>query len=149
MLTDRQRARCREIAAALDRHDQRPWLKAEPSLSVAEKGAIWDMRAHVIAAGGRAVKAGEVSRQSDAKPPRPRIEASLDLDYWADTDDPPSDDPDDELDLKTKVCDNCRGSGVASDGTRCARCNGSGRVDRDDVDDGDDDDDDREKETDE
>ena len=63
------------------------------------------MRARMLSRrAGRAVKAGEVSRQSDAKPPRPRIEASLDLDYWADTEpDPPSDDPDDELDLKTKV----------------------------------------------
>ena len=39
MLTDRQRARCREIAAALDRHDQGPWLKAEPSLSVEARRA--------------------------------------------------------------------------------------------------------------
>ena len=57
MLTDRQREKCREIAAALDRHDQGPWLKAEPSLGPEARGLIWDLRAHVVAAGGRAAKA--------------------------------------------------------------------------------------------
>jgi hypothetical protein len=72
----------------------------------------------------------------------PQTELRLDdLDYWADDTEPDEPDDDDELTLKTKVCDNCRGLGLTSDGVRCSRCKGSGRIDRDDVDDGSEDDD--------
>jgi hypothetical protein len=51
---------------------------------------------------------------------------------------------DDELEQKTKTCDVCRGRGSTSDGVRCSRCSGSGRVpiDPDDPDDDEEDDDD-------
>jgi hypothetical protein len=44
MLTSRQRARCAEIAAALDAGDLRPWREAEARMTAEEKGAMWDMR---------------------------------------------------------------------------------------------------------
>ena len=139
MLKAAQRERCRVIAAALDAGDLQPWRRAEALLSPAEKGLVWDLRKHVQAQAARVAQAGAVI-PTVGKTPRPaRIEASLDLDYWSDTDDPPDDDPDDELTLTTKTCDNCRGSGVASDGTRCARCGGSGRIPIDPDDDPDDD----------
>ncbi len=148
MLTSAQKAKCAAIAAALDRQDQGPWLRAEPSLSVEAKGLIWDLRAHVVAAGGRAVKAGSLT--TDSREGLPKRDTGMtsagvaDLDFWGDEPAEPDDD-DDELDLKTKVCDNCRGLGLTSDGVRCSRCNGSGRVDRDDVDDGDGEDDDHDE----
>ncbi|MGA7239434.1 MAG: hypothetical protein WBY44_27380 [Bryobacteraceae bacterium] len=156
MLTAAQKSRCRELAAALDRGDRATYRRAEDSLTPEMRGEIWDQRAHVVAAGGRAAKAGAVLSTADKTPRPARIETSLrDLDYWADENDDDGDDedlppvlpvskPDPEERQKTKLCDNCRGLGLTSDGVRCTRCNGSGRVSRDDVDDGDDDDRDRE-----
>ncbi len=138
MLTSAQKAKCAVIAAALDAGDLAPWRKSEASLGPEMRGEIWDLRAHVIAAGGR-------GRKKTLPPTDGRVSSAMtsagvaDLDYWGDEPAEPDDDPDDELTLKTKVCDNCRGLGTTSDGTRCSRCNGTGRVDRDDVDDGDDD----------
>jgi hypothetical protein len=144
MLNAAQRAKCAKLAQALDEGDRATYRRAEPSLTPEMRGEVWDQRAHVKAMAARGHKT--------LPPTDGKVSAAVmhDLDYWGDAEpDEQSDDPDDEMDLKTKVCDNCRGLGLTSDGVRCTRCNGSGRVDRDDVDDGDDDDDDREKETDE
>ena len=139
MLNARQREQCRAIAAALDAGDQRPWLKAAPSLSVEAKGLIWDMRAHVIAAGGRASKAGAVLNQSGSKPPRPpRVETEFrDLDYWADDDQDDGGDDGDEA--ETVPCQVCNGRGRDTAGNVCAVCNGSGVAPLDDDNEDDDD----------
>jgi hypothetical protein len=147
-MTAAEKGRCAVIATALDAGDQRPWLRAEPSLSVAQKALIWDLRAHVVAAGGR----GKKNLRMNSCEGLPKRDIGMtsatvaDLDFWSDEPDAPGDDPGDELDLKTKVCDNCRGLGLTSDGVRCQKCNGSGRVPRDDVDDGEEDDDEFEDE---
>ncbi len=138
MLNAAQKSRCRELAQALDRGDMATYRRAEPALTPEMRGEVWDQRQRQAQGGrGRLKPLTEKVQYEGA--------AMRDLDYWADTDDPPDDDPDDELTLKTKVCDNCRGLGTTSDGTRCTRCNGTGRVDRDDVDDGDGEDDDHDE----
>ena len=139
MLNARQREQCRAIAAALDAGDQRPWLKAAPSLSVEAKGLIWDMRAHVIAAGGRASKAGAVLNQSGSKPPRPpRVETEFhDLDHWA-TDDDQDGDGDDGDEAETVPCQVCNGAGKDVTGRVCQACNGTGVAPDDDKPDDDD-----------
>lgn len=149
MLTAAQRAKCRVIAAALDAGDQRPWLKAEPSLSVAEKGAVWDARAHV-STGGRGKTAGNLTTDSREGLPKRDIGMTsagvADLDYWSDTDDAPIDDdvPDDE-----PTCGACRGSGRDTSGGKCVICGGRGRIPAEDQpDDGDDDEDRRREDTD-
>jgi hypothetical protein len=161
MLNAAQKSRCRELAAALDSGDYATYKRAEPSLTPEMRGEIWDLRAHVKAMGERATQR-LVSPQSAAKAPRPaRAETNLglvDLDYWGsdendddgeNDDDPPIlpvSKPDPNEQQKTKSCPNCRGLGLTSDGVRCSRCNGSGRIDRDDVDDDEEDDDEREDE---
>ena len=134
MLTERQRRRCAEIAAALDRNDLRPWLAAEASLSREERGAVWDERQHVRA------KAEQQQRRENAQVAgarRSRVEtesASGDLDFWA-SDDEPDDggDDDDEEQQETRTCPTCNGKGRTHDGKSCARCGGSGRVPIDDL----------------
>jgi hypothetical protein len=135
MLTDRQREKCREIAAALDRHDQGPWLKAEPSLGPEARGLIWDLRAHVVAAGGRAAKAAGIFAQSAQK-----TELRLDdLDHWASDDDQDGDGDDDDT-ADTVPCQACNGAGKDVTGRVCQACNGSGKVSPNDGEEDDDDD---------
>jgi hypothetical protein len=141
MLTDRQRARCRELAAALDSGDQRPWLRAEASLSVAEKGAVWDARAHVVAAGGRGRKKNPEPNSAQGFRERDIAMTSAtvaDLDYWSDTEpDEPDDDDDDDGDVPCAACD---GRGEDEAGNTCTVCGGSGKVAPGDSDDEEDDD---------
>ena len=145
MLTAAQKSRCRELAQALDAGDFAAYKRAEPSLTPEMKGEVWDMRAHVIAAGGRASKAGAVLNQSGSKPPRPpRVETELhDLDYWA-TDDDQDDGGDDDGDGDVTPCPACNGRGKDSAGNRCEACEGTGKAPLDD--DREDDDDEREDE---
>ena len=120
MLIDRQREKCREIAAALDRHDQGPWLKAEPSLGPEARGLIWDLRAHVVAAGGRGHK--KTLLPTDIQVSQAAV--MHDLDYWSD-DVTPDHDDDNDGDVP---CAACNGRGKDAAGTRCAVCGGSGKV---------------------
>jgi len=155
-MTAAEKGRCAVIAEALDRGDLAPWRRAEASLSPAEKGLIWDLRRHVQAQAARNQGSDTILKhpQNSAGVQRGKtLELRLDdLDFWAyendddgeNDDDPPIlpvSKPDPNEQQKTKSCPNCRGLGLTSDGVRCARCNGSGRIDRDDVDDGDEDDD--------
>lgn len=132
MLTAAQKARCATLAEALDARDQGPWLKAEPSLTVEEKGAIWSMRRHVVAFG---------QREAAARPAGIPVEATsrtVDLDYWASDDEPPIDD--EVLDGEPE-CSACRGTGKGPDGRACPICNGRGTIPGEDQpDDGDEDD---------
>ncbi len=134
MLTDRQRARCREIAAALDRHDQGPWLKAEPSLGPEARGLIWDLRAHVVAAGGRSKKTENLTVNSSSGLAKPDAAVMRDLDFWSDTEPEPDDDDDGDV-----PCAACNGRGRDATGNVCQACNGTG-VAPDDDDDRDEDD---------
>jgi hypothetical protein len=52
-MTAAQKARCREIADALDRGDLEPWRRAEGSLGAEARGLIWYLRQHVVAVGQR------------------------------------------------------------------------------------------------
>jgi hypothetical protein len=143
MLTDRQRRRCGEIAAALDRGDLSLWLKAEPSLGTAERGEIWSQRAHVKAQAERRrqSEAAVPTSQNFATKRAARVETDLrldDLDFWADDIEPeePDDDDDDGVD-STVLCPVCNGRGRDSAGNECEVCNGSGRVPATDDDEGD------------
>jgi hypothetical protein len=122
MLTDRQRTRCREIAAALDRHDLTLWRKWEPSLGAEERGAIWDMRGHVIAQAAR--ERQKTLLPTDSKVSRPEAVVMRDLDYWSDDDAPIDDDvPDDQ-----PTCSACGGSGKDAAGNECQVCGGTGKA---------------------
>jgi hypothetical protein len=48
----------------------------------------------------------------------------------------PVDDPDNDVapEQQTRLCPSCRGSGRTKDGSRCAKCGGSGRIALDDLD---------------
>ena len=144
MLTAAQRTKCAKLAAALDSGDYATYKRAEDSLSPAMKGEVWSQRRHVRE---RAVKAGEVSRQSDAKPPRPaRIETESrldDLDFWASDEIEPPDDDDDAPDDQP-TCSGCRGTGKGRDGGVCPICKGSGKVPAEDQPDDDREDDENE-----
>ena len=86
----------------------------------------------------QAWSAAQGQQRAAARPARIETEFR-DLDFWADEPEDDRGDPDDrddELKQTTKACDACRGLGVAKDGSPCSRCNGTGRIDRDDVDDG-------------
>jgi hypothetical protein len=126
MLTDRQRTRCGEIAAALDRHDLAPWRKWEPSLGAEERGLIWDMRQHVIAAAAR-----NQAGITNLKPQQnfAELQRGDDLDFWASDVEP--DDDDDDGDVPCAACD---GTGRDAAGNRCATCNGTGKAPLDDDD---------------
>jgi hypothetical protein len=77
---------------------------------------------------------GRVSRSAPEKSPA----IARDLDHWAgdENDDDggddvpalPVSDPDPNEAQPTKSCPSCRGLGTTSDGVRCSRCGGSGRV---------------------
>ncbi len=134
MLTARERERCRELAAALDRGDADAYRRAEPSLTPEMKGEVWDQRAHVKAMAARAA-------QGRQKPAAAQPARTLDLDYWSDSEPVEPDDGGGDTDQTTKLCDNCRGLGRTADGSQCERCGGSGRVPLDDVDDDEEDDD--------
>ena len=132
MLTSRERERCRAIAQALDRHDMGPWRKAEASLSVEAKGAIWDFRQHVIE---RGAQAGKVFVTPTKTPRPPRVETEFrDLDHWASDDDQDGDGDDDD-EAETVPCSACNGAGKDVTGRVCEACGGSGRVTPDDEDD--------------
>jgi hypothetical protein len=129
VLTTSQRRRCAEIAQSLDRGDLTLWRRVEPSLSPAERGAIWDMRQEQITRGAR-----RQVREAAVMDVHDFAAASNDLDFWAD-DEP---EPDDDDDAPTMPCPVCLGSGRDKMGNRCASCNGTGRV-RDDQEDNDED----------
>jgi hypothetical protein len=75
----------------------------------------------------RAHPYGDLAVQDDPVPDR-------DPDSWPDEDEPDDDgDDDDELQQSTRTCPACGGLGRLKDGTRCARCKGSGRIGRNDI----------------
>src|SRR6516225_3311348 len=87
MLSDRQRRRCRAIAAALDQGDLSLWVKAEPTLGALERGLIWDMRTAQVARAKRAAgKRTPPPKVDDLGPGQP------DLDNWPQPDDDSDDD---------------------------------------------------------
>jgi hypothetical protein len=146
MLTSAQREKCRRIAAALDRGDQGPWLRAEASLGPVEKAEIWSMRRHVKAmAEQQHAKAPSIARRLEVAAMRStRMD---DLDFWSDDapgvdddddidDDAPPEPEDDPMSQTTKICMNCRGLGRSKDGSVCDVCDGTGRVPMDDFDEG-------------
>jgi hypothetical protein len=144
MLTDRQRARCRELAAALDSGDMATYRRAEPALGVEERGAVWDARKHVQAQAARAAQRQVSSTVAITPTPR-RIETGLrldDLDFWLDAPDAPDDDDD-----PMPVCGACKGSGRDTSGGKCVICAGKGRIPAEDQE-NDDDEDDRRKDDD-
>jgi hypothetical protein len=140
-MTSAQRARCAEIARALDRGDQRLWLEAEGRMSPEEKLLTWDLRAEQVAraaqrqrreAAGAAVMCAHDF--AAVRPVRAKTELqSHDLDYWSDDDEPvmpdvlPDDDNDDN-EQKTKLCPLCHGTGGGDSGDTCELCDGTGRV---------------------
>jgi hypothetical protein len=150
MLTDRQRARCREIAQSLDAGEMTLWRKAEPTLTPAERAEVWEQRA--------------AQQQREAAVMPRHDSASNDLDYWPpevegkpapmppkrmpmprtddDEDSPPVLPDDDDNDVapeqEEKTCPTCNGRGRTHDGLTCPTCGGTGRV-RDDEEDNDED----------
>jgi hypothetical protein len=83
MLTAAQRAKCQRIAEALDRGER----VSLDSFSAAERGEIWDQRAHVkqLAARHKMRQAAENRNVSPRRQILSRIETALrsfDLDYW-------------------------------------------------------------------
>jgi hypothetical protein len=133
MLTSAQKSRCAKLAAALDTGDYETYRRAEPALSPAMKGLIWDLRTHVVAAGGRGRK--QTLLRNHSKVSRPEAAVMRDLDYWSDTDDEPDDDPGDD----PMPCAACDGTGRDAAGNRCATCNGTGKAPLDDDDENEDD----------
>jgi hypothetical protein len=128
MLTDRQRRRCAQIAGALDAGNLGLWLENEASLSVREKALVWDLRQHVAAKRKRDVPS--------KRPPPPKVDdqqddlgpGKPDLDDWPAPDDSDVGDSPPEEEEPSKVCPVCRGSGRNKSGSRCADCNGTGRI---------------------
>jgi hypothetical protein len=138
-MTTRERDRCREIARRLDQGDTEFYKRAEASLTVEQKGAIWDLRQHVVAkaqraAGKRTLPPKVDDQQDDLGPGKP------DLDDWpvpGDSDDDSPAPPEEEE--PSRLCPMCRGSGRDTTGAKCSACDGTGRiaanVDDDDEDD--------------
>ena len=152
MLTDRQRRRCAEIAESLDAGNMALWRQAEPTLSPAERGEVWEQRAEQRADGKAMTDTGLA------------ICRNRDLDYWPpelegkpapmppkrmpmprtddDEDSPPVLPDDDDNDVapeqEEKTCPTCNGRGRTHDGLTCPTCGGTGRV-RDDREDEDED----------
>jgi hypothetical protein len=123
MLSDRQRRRCAEIAGALDRGELSIWLENEPSLSVAEKALVWDLRQHVVAKRKRAAgKRTPAPKVDDLGPGQP------DLDDWPQPDDDNDDGAPPEEEEPSKVCPMCRGTGRDKTGEKCSACDGTGRI---------------------
>jgi hypothetical protein len=124
-MTSAERARCVEIARALDSGDQRAWLEAEGRMSPVEKSLIWDMRADQVARGRKKTLIPNdikvFSRDRDKTELR-----SHDLDYWADDLEPDDDQDDDDDDLMP--CPACNGRGRDAAGNPCAACRGTGKV---------------------
>ena len=128
-MTAAQKSPCAELAAALDAGDYEVYRRAEPSLSPAEKGEIWDQRQHVKAMAERAAQGQKAGFRFTPVLNRETEMMSHDLDHWADAPDvEPDDEPDDTTDQTTKLCPTCRGSGRQKDGSQCSECAGSGRV---------------------
>jgi hypothetical protein len=132
-MTADRKARCVEIAAALDRDDLGPWRRAEASLSPEERGAVWDAR-HVVAVGQREAAARPAVITDAVR--TSRIETRwLDLDYWASDDIEPPDDDDGDM----PVCPACDGRGKDAAGNVCAVCHGTGKFPSGDDDENEDD----------
>lgn len=136
MLTDRQRAKCRSIAEALDRGDQGPWLAAEPSCTPEMRGEIWDQRAHVKEMAARAAQRRQTAGARVISTVQQTSGARMnDLDYWADDVSP---EPDDDDDDPMPVCGACGGTGKTRSGGTCQICHGKGRIPAEDQPDDDD-----------
>jgi hypothetical protein len=150
-MTAAQKARCIEIAQALDAGNLTVWQRA--SLSPTEEALVWHLVREQVAHGQRLQRAGRKIAPYSAiradvpvreaapfsavmpdrgEPKRPERELqSHDLDFWADEVEPDDDDePDDDM----VPCPVCNGRGRDEAGNVCDVCNGSGRV-RDDNDD--------------
>jgi hypothetical protein len=95
--------------------------------------------AHVVAAGERGKKAGNLDMNSCPGLVEHETAVIHDLDYWSDTE-PPDDDDDDP-----KICGACHGTGRDVAGNVCQACNGTG-VAPDDGNGDEEDDDERERE---
>jgi hypothetical protein len=163
MLTDRQRARCREIAEALDAGDGKAIAKAEAiaPLSRDERSLIWDLRGEVAAGVAHHPPPNSAGGDNPLKIRGAQnfavtVGAVDDLDYWpevegkpetvprkrtpmpmprTDDDEPVMPDHDDEDDTEqtTKTCPTCMGKGRDHSGRSCPTCGGTGRIPMNDV----------------
>jgi hypothetical protein len=128
MLTAAQRERCRSLALALDRGDVDTYRRAEDSLTVEERMAMWDLRTDftALAARGRQILAERNRQRGVAVRPvvvRPKTDPwPDDLDFWADDFEP----DDEEEDGDPMPCPACDGTGRDVKGNTCEVCGGSG-----------------------
>src|SRR5262245_5348849 len=114
MLTASQRRQCAEIAMALDAGNLSLWREAEPSLTAAERGLIWDLRQEQVARAAQPKQRRAVVQNLLPMGIIPQNEAlARDLDYWGDDD--PRDDDQEPVPVRgpdQRACPSCRGLGL-------------------------------------